>query len=228
MCGYVITKTCLSSTAISSGVNAGDAQPLQVQNRRFIVADIHQSSDFPGETNTFTVTVAVNYGEFPFTAGVEHNLFISVASSAPSTPNLQINCFSDSSPAGKDIHDVGEWDSETGYVRIKFKIGSRFAPGSLYVFAFTLVNGQHQLAQPATIELRVTDNEIALPAFEMRSITACDDMGSWLDSQSRGCSMYTANPLWCDGIIADDLPVHPPEFYAKIMPELANEDTYKN
>ena len=110
------------------GASAGDAQPLRVENPRFVIKDIHQSTAYPGEENTITVTFMSNY-EFPTRSSI-HTLYIGNLRnfSEPSNEVLQLNFFNLASFAQQHFHDRADWNRETCKLAISFKgISYRFA-----------------------------------------------------------------------------------------------------
>ena len=213
------------------GAQAGDAQPLQVEIPAFKIHDIHQSSDYPGASNTITVSVSSNYGMFALKTGGgdndRHSLHIGnlTGASTLSTQNIEMILFNMGS-ASKDLWHEAFWDQDTGEITIFFKQDKRFREGILYVLAFTLTNGKRQAARVATIELRIGQGQVALPPTPMRTIDSCYNLDAWRDSQDRTCQHYAANPNWCDGLFASDLPVQPPSTFKKSVSGLTATDSY--
>ena len=221
------------------GASAGDAQPLRVENPRFIIKDIHQSTAYPGEQNTITVTFLSNYfdPEFPTTSRV-HTLHIGNLRnfSEPTNTALTLEWFNPSSDASTIFFHQADWNRETGKLAIKFKgNGFRFA-GVNYTIGFTLRNGLNARppGQP-TAELQLGDGEVGINTIAMRVVSTCQDMALWRDTQDKSCQDYANNMAWCQGLArvpalatppADPLLVFPPAMFAKVIDGYSPKDAY--
>ena len=233
----IIPDNPLAVPEFVPGASAGDAQPLRVENPRFVIKDIHQSTAYPGEENTITVTFMSNY-KFQTGSSI-HTLYIGNLRnfSEPSNEVLQLNFFNLASFAQQHFHDRADWNRETCKLAISFKGNSyRFAANVTYTIGFTLRNSlsARSPGEP-TAELQLGGGEVGLSAAAMRVVSTCQDMALWRDTQGNSCQDYANNPAWCQGLArvpalstppADPLLVFPPAMFAKDTSGYGPNDAY--
>jgi len=149
------------------GAQAGDARPLQINEKMFVIRKIGQSTPFPGAVNTLTVTLAANVdlpisnGAITITFGLSADDLlagqVSLQSCGCTEAGVQadgVDLFSLQSPAQQ------RW----GAVTLNFKQSASLQKGQTTVFAIVLSN-------PDTVEgLESPQVEVDYPGMASGSL----------------------------------------------------------